>query len=262
MKDNYFPLHPSGKILIIMNKKQQKEFENGNEKLQLIAREVLTALDTVASATEASDENREDLVSAKWLVNNLKLTKGISKKDFLKIVYYLIVLSHGKIDDELTEKIISLFNYREFGSDALRKWYLMLISASLRQKQVLIKEYIADFIIILFRNGYVEWSILITMLEGEYISTKVFRILNQEEVQKILVKAGMGKMIIATVQRIIKDGGNRCIWTRNFNETSDVKKQQLESLLETYKRLETEMLIAATPRMMLEEMAIAQGGGE
>lgn len=80
MKDNYFPLHPSGKILIIMNKKQQKEFENGNEKLQLIAREVLTALDTVASATEASDENREDLVSAKWLVNNLKLTKGISKK--------------------------------------------------------------------------------------------------------------------------------------------------------------------------------------
>lgn len=161
-----------------------------------------------------------------------------SKRYFLDLLYHLIDQKNGRIKDGGVKKIMNLFSVADYSDPHLRKRYLKCISAAYRQRQVFIKDEIAKFIIQLFKAGYVEWSILITMLEGEYISRKTHDILNDDEIAQILVQAGMGGMITAKLSSIVENGGNVCVWTQEFTPATEVKLEMLKKLLEKYQTLQ------------------------
>lgn len=160
-----------------------------------------------------------------------------SKANFLDLTYQLIVKKDGKIKDGGVRRIMSFFDVNEFSNQHLRKRYIMCICAAFRQKQVAIKDEMAKFVMALFKNNRPEWSIVISMLEGEYLSLKTYEIINDDEIAKMFVNDKMGSMIISKLESIIDNGGYICAWTKVFTPATDAKLSKLEELLKKYQEL-------------------------
>lgn len=158
------------------------------------------------------------------------------KAEKLQLVYALINSTHGHFNDQFIPPIMTLLTVNDY--EEYHTHYCMIISAAWRQRQVKIKDQMFDFLDSLLNAGKTGRRVLISMLEGEYISNKTFKILNNDHHAQYYIDHGFGEMIIPALQRLVKEGTTFCTWTHEGLPVNEVKMKKIEALLEKYQKLQ------------------------